>query len=267
MSKVSIIVPCYKLGKYLPEALDSVLAQDYADWECIIVNDGSPDGTAATAALYCASDTRFKSLDQENGGVIRARNKGVAASSGKYLLFLDADDMLFPDYIGKAVSAMEADPSLLIVSGPVEQFGDASGVIEIPPFSKDTMLARNSLHVSSMIRRADFDRAGGFNPEMAAGLEDWDLFLGILEKDGGVLMLDSPVLKYRIRKYSRNKGISPEAMADIRRKLWEHHKELYAKYFLNPADTVEYRKLAYRIVKLEKLPGVRVLEALKKLFR
>ena len=102
---------------------------------------------------------------------------------------------------------------------------------------------------------------------MAAGLEDWDLFLGILEKDGDVLILDTPVLKYRIRKSSRNKGISPEAMADIRRKLWEHHKELYAKYFLNPADTVEYRKLSYRIGKLEKLPGVRVLEALKKLFR
>lgn len=267
MSKVSIIVPCYKLGKYLPEALDSVLAQDYADWDCIIVNDGSPDSTAEVAANYCAKDSRFKSLDLENGGVIRARNKGVEASTGDYLLFLDADDILFPDYIGKAVRAMEENPALLVVSGPVEQFGDASGMIEIPPFSKDTMLARNSLHVSSMIRRADFDRAGGFNPEMAEGLEDWDLFLGILEKDGDVLILDTPVLKYRIRKSSRNKGISPEAMADIRRKLWEHHKELYAKYFLNPADTVEYRKLSYRIGKLEKLPGLRVLEAFKKLFR
>ena len=168
MSKVSIIVPCYKLGKYLPEALDSVLAQDYADWECIIVNDGSPDSTAEVADSYCAKDTRFKSLDLENGGVIRARNKGVEASTGDYLLFLDADDILFPDYIGKAVRAMEENPALLVVSGPVEQFGDASGMIEIPPFSKDTMLARNSLHVSSMIRRADFDRAGGFNPENVA---------------------------------------------------------------------------------------------------
>ena len=94
MSKVSIIVPCYKLGKYLPEALDSVLAQDYTDWECIIVNDGSPDSTAEVAESFCTKDSRFKSLDLENGGVIRARNKGVAASSGKYLLFLDADDML-----------------------------------------------------------------------------------------------------------------------------------------------------------------------------
>ena len=101
---VSIIVSCYKLGKYLPEALDSVLAQDYHDWECIIVNDGSPDDTQAVA-----------------------RNEGVRVSEGKYILFLDADDILYPDYLGKAVAAMEKNPDAALVTGPAEAFGYKAG--------------------------------------------------------------------------------------------------------------------------------------------
>ena len=101
---LSIIVPCYNLGQYLPEALDSILHQSFRDWECILVNDGSTDDTAAIAARYQAADARFIPLNLENCGVVRARNEGVKASSGKYLLFLDADDRLCPGYLEKAVS-------------------------------------------------------------------------------------------------------------------------------------------------------------------
>lgn len=267
--KVSVIVTCYNLSRYLPEALDSVLAQDFNDWECIVVNDGSEDSTSAVAKGYTEKDSRFHLLELKNGGVIRARNEGVKASCGEYLLFLDADDILFADYVGKAVHILDSRPDVLIVSGPAEPFSDgpAKIAIEIPPFSKDTMLARNSLHISSMLRRKDFDRAGGFNPDMAAGLEDWDLWLGVLENDGEVEMLPDPVLRYRIRRDSRNKRISDDTLKDLRRKLWEHHKVLYSKYFLDPVDTMEYRRLAYTNRKLSRLPGVRILNLIKNLFR
>ncbi len=267
--KVSIIVTCYNLSQYLPEALDSVLAQDFGDWECIIVNDGSSDSTSVIADAYVKKDSRFRLLELQNGGVIRARNEGVKASSGEYLLFLDADDILFPYYVGKAAQVLDSRQDVLIVSGPAEPFCEGSKRIgiEIPPFSKDTMLSRNSLHISSMLRRSDFNRTGGFNPDMAAGLEDWDLWLGILEMDGEVQILPEPVLRYRIRRDSRNKRISNDTLKELRRKLWEHHKGLYSKYFLDPVDTMEYRRLEYSYKKLSRMPGVRILNSIKKIFR
>ncbi|MDP4201302.1 MAG: glycosyltransferase family 2 protein [Bacteroidota bacterium] len=91
---ISVIVPCYNQAQYLPEALDSVLAQTYTNWECIIVNDGSPDNTEEIAKTYCNKDSRFKYILKENGGLSSARNAGMANAKGQYIQFLDADDFL-----------------------------------------------------------------------------------------------------------------------------------------------------------------------------
>ncbi|GAT62863.1 glycosyltransferase family 2 protein [Paludibacter jiangxiensis] len=91
---ISIIVPCYNQAQYLPEALDSVLAQTYTNWECIIVNDGSPDNTEEVAKIYCNKDSRFKYIFKENGGLSSARNFGFQFAGGEYLQFLDCDDIL-----------------------------------------------------------------------------------------------------------------------------------------------------------------------------
>ena len=267
MNKVSVIVPCYKLAQYLPEALDSVLAQSFRDWECIVVNDGSPDNTAEIIDEYCRKDSRFKALNLKNGGVIKARNEGVKLSHGDYLLFLDADDILMPDYLEKAASRMDADANVLIVTGPAEFFGEAkkSYKMVIPPFSRETMLGRNCIHISSLVRRSDFDRVGGFSPDMAAGLEDWDFWLGILEKDGEVVVLDTPAIRYRLRKDSRNKRIPDETLGTLRRNIWEHHKSLYSKHFPDPKASIEYQRLLFTCNKLRRFPGIRIYNALRKL--
>lgn len=109
--EISVIVPCYNLADYLPEALDSIATQTFQDWECIIVNDGSTDSTGEVAARYAASDPRFKFVETPNGGVIKARNLGVKSSTGKYLLFLDADDILMPEYMEKAMALSGPDRS------------------------------------------------------------------------------------------------------------------------------------------------------------
>lgn len=76
--KVSIIVPCYKQAEFLPETLDSVLSQTYSNWECIIVNDGSPDNTEEIAKIYQSKDTRIKYLFKNNEGIAIARNTGIS---------------------------------------------------------------------------------------------------------------------------------------------------------------------------------------------
>lgn len=90
--KVSIIVPVYNTEKYLRRCLDSIAAQTFADWECICVDDGSPDAAGAILDDYAAKDSRFVVIHQENGGVSRARNAGLDAACGEYVGFVDSDD-------------------------------------------------------------------------------------------------------------------------------------------------------------------------------
>lgn len=94
--KVSVIVPCYNQAQFLPETLDSVLAQTHKNWECIIVNDGSTDNTEEVALKYCKQDERFVYLPKQNGGLSSARNAGLEVAKGDYVQFLDSDDVLLP---------------------------------------------------------------------------------------------------------------------------------------------------------------------------
>lgn len=103
MALISIIIPVYNAEKYLPSCLDSLIAQDYPDWEAICVNDGSSDGSASVLAAYAEQDQRIRIISQKNAGVSAARNNGLRAASGDYVTFVDADDALYP----RALTAME----------------------------------------------------------------------------------------------------------------------------------------------------------------
>ena len=96
MPKISIIIPVYKVEKYLSGCLNSVLSQTFTDWEAICVNDGSPDGCDKILAEYAQKDNRFKVITQENQGLSMARNNGLKEASGDYIYFLDSDDTIHP---------------------------------------------------------------------------------------------------------------------------------------------------------------------------
>ena len=94
MPLISVVVPCYNQAQYLDECLQSVLDQTYQDWECIIVNDGSPDNTEEVAKKWVEKDPRFKYLYKENGGLSSARNAGIEIAEGEWIQFLDSDDKI-----------------------------------------------------------------------------------------------------------------------------------------------------------------------------
>ncbi|MEI6141742.1 MAG: glycosyltransferase family 2 protein [Mariniphaga sp.] len=96
MPNISVIVPCYNQAHFLPDTLNSVLEQTYHDWECIIVNDGSPDNTENVALDWCIKDSRFKYIKKENGGLSSARNVGLNLAKGNWIQFLDSDDVILP---------------------------------------------------------------------------------------------------------------------------------------------------------------------------
>lgn len=242
MPKVSVIVPSYNLGKYLPETLESLLAQTFRDWECLLVENGSSDNSLDIVHACCARDRRFVPVVfEQNQGVAAARNRGLELAEGEYVLFLDADDLITPDYMAAGVAALDADPSLTLVYGRAERFG-AETRWDLPPFSMETMLASNCLYISCFFRRAQAPR---FDPSFRTGFEDWDFWLSLLEGTPSPKVLCLPALcfRYRTRRGSRNAGVTDQALEGIRRQLWEKHKALYARYFCNPLETVEYRRL------------------------
>lgn len=107
--KISVVVPIYKVEECLAWCLDSLLAQNMTDWEGVLVNDGSPDGSRDIAAAYCEKDARFTLVDKENGGLSSARNAGIAASTAPIVAFLDSDDRFTPGACRVIVDAFERE--------------------------------------------------------------------------------------------------------------------------------------------------------------
>lgn len=107
MPIVSVIVPVYNVAPYLPRCVDSILTQDYHDFELILVDDGATDGSGAICDAYGQKDRRIRVLHQQNGGLSAARNTGIDAATGTYLTFIDADDYVAPTYVSYLLALME----------------------------------------------------------------------------------------------------------------------------------------------------------------
>lgn len=119
---VSVIIPVYNVERYLRRCLDSVLAQTFKEWEAICVNDGSPDNSDKILAEYAARDARFKVINKENGGLSDARNVGVAAARGQYILFLDSDDFIHSQTLEITVGLAREKNADMVLFGYDEQF-------------------------------------------------------------------------------------------------------------------------------------------------
>lgn len=232
MAKVSVIIPCYKQAKYLPKTLDSVLAQTYNDWECIVVNDGSPDNTEEVAKEYCDKDKRFKYVYQENQGPATARNNGIKSSSGEYILPLDSDDLISPTYIEKAVAYLAAHSDVKLVYSRTELFSETERrECDMGKYTyKDFLLAGCLIFSASMYRRADYDKTIGYNPNMIYGIEDWDFWLTLLGPDDKVHQIDEILFHYRTGENSMvsRKAIIHQEEACVQ--LYNNHSEAYAPY-------------------------------------
>ncbi len=228
MPIVSIIIPCYNQAKYLSETLDSVLAQTYQDWECIIINDGSSDCTEDIANKYCADDSRFKYLYQKNQGVVAARNNAIRQSHGKYILPLDGDDIIHNQYLNKAVKVIENDPELKLVCCECEYIGGKTGRIDLPRFSLETLCERNCFVCTSLFRRVDFDHIGGYNDNMKLGLEDWDFWLSLLENGGKVYRIPEVLFYYRKLESSRNNSYA-SSIEFLKQNIRNNHPILFEK--------------------------------------
>lgn len=227
---VSIIVPCYKQAEYLPETLDSVLSQTYPNWECVIVNDGSPDNTEEIANLYLEKDNRIKYVSQENKGLATARNAGIANSQGEYILPLDADDLIAPTYIEKAIERFTQHPETKLVYCKGHTFGNSNSPMNYVDYNYDTFIWGNCIFCSAVYKRSDYNQTNGYNPNMVHGLEDWDFWLSLLKKDDVVYRIDEVLFYYRVKETSMVKELVSHHLENNLIQLCRNHPDIYEPY-------------------------------------
>ena len=217
---LSFVVPVYNAAQYLPECLDSLLAQDISDYEIICVNDGSKDASPEILRQYAAEHGNIRVINKENGGVVSARNAGLSAAQGDFIWFVDADDFLLPNILGFLKDkATETACDRLIVGG--YQFTDRLTDEEIA-LSRQRKLPINSQWYDSVVWRSllrrEFLLENGLNfryPELTHG-ED-----GLYMYEVGLCAPKSVEIKLALYCYREHSGSAETTVS-----LENYHKKI-----------------------------------------
>ncbi len=206
--RVSVITPAFKCEQTLTRTLDSLMTQTEASWESIVVDDGSPDGSLKVAEGFAHFDPRFRVLRQGNRGAGAARNVGIGAARGQYVMFLDADDWLEPHALATLADACDANGWVAAHGSfrygtndgrPTDWLGSYAG--SRPLF--DALASSNvlSMPAAVMVLRSVVRRIGGFDATLK-NCGDWDLWARVARLGHGFGRVDSCVAGYRMRPAS-----------------------------------------------------------------
>ena len=220
-SLVTVIIPCFNQGHFLPAALDSVQAQTHSAWECLVVDDGSSDCTAAVAQQYSRRDKRIRLINQESRGPSAARNTGLRLARGRYLQFLDADDWIAPDKIERQLKALAAygKPAAAYC---YFRYGDPDNVTRTMTTGRDCpkLLSDNPFHEIASRWEVDltlpahcflFDarlfasRNVQFDEDLP-NHEDWDCWLRLFRCAPPIVLVEAHLAIYRLSASSNSKN-------------------------------------------------------------
>ncbi len=255
MELVSVIMPCYNDGAYLMDAIRSLRSQTWSNWELILIDDGSdqPETRQCLESLQGVSYIHI--LHTDHVGPSGARNAGIGAARGEYILPLDADDTIHPTYMEKAVRILNEKQKVGIVYCKADFFGERSGPWDLPDYSLRGMLQDNIIFVTAMFRRCDWEAVGGFNLRMKDGMEDYDFWLSLLEHDRTVVQIPEVLFHYRIKPVSRTTRFqkSTEQIKNTYHTIYSNHRALYEKYR-------ELYDLSMRDTMIDLIESRRVLE-------
>jgi len=219
---VSVVVTSYNYGRFLREAVASVLQQTYKNLEIIVVDDGSTDDTAEVA-----QQLPVRYVHQRNGGVCRARNHGASLARGELLMFLDADDILRPTYIERCQQALSgASARVGYAYTQMEYFGDHGGVFRAAPFSRKRILLGGFINASALMKREVFDLSGGYSLQWQRGHEDMELWVRLFSLGHEGVLVPEPLLLYRRHGNTRN-TLSKDEILQLDLELWTAYPRLY----------------------------------------
>ncbi|HYN20058.1 MAG TPA: glycosyltransferase [Thermoanaerobaculia bacterium] len=228
--RVSVLVPCYNHGEFLLEAVASAeRACQEEPLELVIIDDGS-DEAWTLAVLKILRHLGYQILRQENRGLAAARNAGTAIASGDFLLPLDADDRLRPEFPSAARRVLEAEPDVGVVYCDYWEFGLRSGCVCTPDFDLPRLLRGNYVAACACLRRRVWEECGGWDEALSAW-EDWDLWIGAAGRGWRFHRFPGIGFDYRRRPDSM---VTASAREEVGKPLQEHivrkHRAVYLSH-------------------------------------
>lgn len=221
---ISVVVPVYRVEEYLPQCIESVLAQTYQNLEIILVDDGSPDDSGAICDAYAARDSRIRVLHKENGGVSSARNAGLAAVTGELIAFVDGDDFVAPDIYERMYGCMEADERLDVVYTACTRYPFQGQLLHMDFFPTGTVLTGREMAEKILIDQVTshvwlglykrFCWEGIAFPE-GRTYEDVAITYRAFRSVNCVYFLKEPLYYYRVNDTSITQTVKPKKVYDI----------------------------------------------------
>jgi glycosyltransferase involved in cell wall biosynthesis len=215
VNDVTVVITCFNYGRYLREAVDSALREGA---KVVVVDDGSTEPLPELSPAV-------QVVRQENRGVARARNAGLARVETPYALVLDADDRLVPGALEALRAPLEAERQLGFAYGRMRFFGDWEGELRFPPYDPYALLYRHTVGLSALARREVFEQTGGFDPAFGQ-FEDWELWANALAHGWEGKQVDAVTVEYRRHAGSKHARDRPAYRA-VFRQLREKHRRLY----------------------------------------
>ena len=215
--RFSVILPIYKVEKYLAECVDSILNQSFSDYEVILVDDGSPDTSGAICDEYARKDARIKVIHKKNGGLSDARNAGFEIACGEYVVFIDSDDYVTDKDFLKKISAKIDECGSDIVLYKYSKLYEETKKMDAPAFSLDfvngitdsdellyELVKRDAYYGMAWIKAFKRDVAvkGGVSFEKGLLGEDMDWYFNLLLHSGSISAIDESFIAYRQREGS-----------------------------------------------------------------
>jgi len=268
--RVSVIMPVFNAGAYVTEALASVAAQTYRDYEVVIVDDGSTEERTLAALDRARGAPRTTVIRTENRGPAAARNLAIERTRGAYILPLDADDYLAPAFLARTVPVLDGSPDVGVVYTWVGLVGSHHGIWRTGGFSLHELLSRCTIHVCSLYRRELWAHVGGYDGRFVESCEDWDFWLGAAARGWTGRCVPEVLAYYRRTPASRELNArAPGVSARLMRSLVEKHRGLYEAN-LEEALAGMYERMSSAGIMLERIydhPAVRALLRLRALVR
>jgi glycosyltransferase involved in cell wall biosynthesis len=253
--RLSVVIPCFNDGRFIKDAIASVEACSNYIYEIVIVNDGSTDPLTCQILNDLKQDG-YQVIDSINQGAAAARNTGIRHSRGEYILPLDADNRIRPDYISKGIEILDRFPDVAVVYGDIEHFGEGidsleqlpafslpydtvsfehgfRGLQKAPDFNLSWLINHNYIDTCAVLRKSVWAECGPYDVNMPFGcFDDWDLWLSIAKKGHRFYHIPEVLFEYRVRSVSLSTASrSAEQSQVVCRYLAAKHAAFFPKEY------------------------------------
>ncbi|OUS18685.1 hypothetical protein A9Q93_03450 [Nonlabens dokdonensis] len=228
----TVIIPCYNDGRYISQAINSILNQTVLPEKIIVVDDGSAQETKYV--LQQLDHPLIEIIYQENQGVASARNNGIKKATTTYILTLDADDAFEPTFIEKALIAINSKPDIVAVCCYYQKYRNGQPVDDvIKPLGGSCInfLVKNNGHASALFKKVRWSEINGYDTNFKNGYEDWEFWISMLRNEFKMYVIPEVLWRYRIKSISRDQIAMAKYDLELKEQIFDKHEDLYLKHF------------------------------------